>query len=77
MVSLPGCVTWATWLMENRHGLVVGGIATMANGTAECIWIAIAPRLRCEECKKKMAKLTLEPATVAIKRIPRRSITVH
>ena len=43
----------------------------------EYIWIAIAPRLKCEKCKRKMAKLTLEPARVAIKKISRRSNTVH
>lgn len=41
------------------------------------VWIAISPRLRCEECKQKMAKLTLEPAKATIKRISGRSDTVH
>lgn len=43
----------------------------------EYIWIAIGPRLKCDQCKKKMAKLTLEPVKVAIKKLPRRSNTVH
>lgn len=42
------------------------------------IWIAIAPRLKCNVCKKKIARLTLEPAPrVRIKKIPRRSNIMH
>ena len=41
------------------------------------VLIAIGPRLKCEKCKKKMAKLTLEPARITIKKLPRRSNTMH
>lgn len=38
-------------------------------------WIAIGPRLRCQVCETKAAELHLEP--VRMKKLPRRSNTVH